>query len=66
MAGVDVRFIDKGPIELKGSLELRDNDGRAIQKKAGDAIYLCRCGASKSKPYCDGAHSAVGFDGKLA
>jgi CDGSH-type Zn-finger protein len=66
MAGVDVRFINKGPIELKGSVELHDHDGHAVQKKAGDALYLCRCGASKSKPYCDGAHSAIAFDGKLA
>jgi len=28
-----------------------------------DTYMLCRCGASKTKPYCDGAHVATHFDG---
>ena len=33
---------------------------------AREAYALCRCGASKSKPYCDGAHVAAQFDGSEA
>jgi CDGSH-type Zn-finger protein len=35
--------------------------GRPFQVEASYA--LCRCGASKTKPFCDGSHAKVGFDG---
>src|SRR5215813_8311722 len=28
-----------------------------------DAYALCRCGESRKKPFCDGTHARVGFDG---
>jgi CDGSH-type Zn-finger protein len=35
--------------------------GRSFEGK--DEYHLCRCGHSKNKPYCDGSHKRVGFDG---
>ena len=48
-----------GPLHLSGNMEFIAGSGRTIDKKK-DA-YLCRCGASAKKPYCDGSHSKIGF-----
>jgi CDGSH-type Zn-finger protein len=41
---------------------LRKADGSTCSKV--DAVALCRCGGSKTKPLCDGTHSTIGFSGK--
>jgi len=45
---------EAGPYAVRGDLKL---DGHA----AGFRATLCRCGASKNKPYCDGSHHEIGF-----
>jgi len=35
-------------------------DGEVITDK--ETFSLCRCGASKDKPFCDGTHREIGFD----
>ncbi len=48
-----------GPLKATGPLELVSGTGRTINKV--EETFLCRCGASKNKPYCDGSHKAIGF-----
>jgi CDGSH-type Zn-finger protein/uncharacterized Fe-S cluster protein YjdI len=48
-----------GPLEVLGNLELCAGTGRTIKRVS--EVYLCRCGHSKNKPYCDGSHAAAGF-----
>jgi len=48
-----------GPYHIKGAVSLRDEEGNPIE--AGDQIWLCRCGLSAKKPFCDGAHKRQGF-----
>jgi CDGSH-type Zn-finger protein/uncharacterized Fe-S cluster protein YjdI len=48
-----------GPLEVSGNVELVSGTGRTIGRLT--KTWLCRCGGSKKKPYCDGSHRAIGF-----
>jgi CDGSH-type Zn-finger protein len=51
-----------GPLQVEcGEFVLVKPDGSS-QTKNGK-LYLCRCGHSKNKPFCDGSHAIVGFKG---
>jgi len=56
---VDVQPTRNGPLRVAGNLELVSGTGRTINRVT--ETYLCRCGQSKNKPYCDGSHNAAGF-----
>ncbi|MEO1480669.1 MAG: CDGSH iron-sulfur domain-containing protein [Myxococcota bacterium] len=58
-----IQAAENGPLLVKGLTKLTDADGNEIPMKK-DVIALCRCGASANKPFCDGAHSKIGFTGK--
>ncbi|HUN92154.1 MAG TPA: CDGSH iron-sulfur domain-containing protein [Burkholderiaceae bacterium] len=49
-----------GPLHVKGSLEIVSGTGRTIARAT--EAWLCRCGQSANKPYCDGSHKRVGFE----
>ncbi|PLC40604.1 iron-binding protein [Ralstonia pickettii] len=49
-----------GPLKFTGNLEIVSGTGRTCNQVKG--THLCRCGASKNKPYCDGSHKIVGFN----
>ncbi|MCP4046198.1 MAG: hypothetical protein GY732_09440 [Gammaproteobacteria bacterium] len=62
-AGSNVPVIDErdnGPLVAKGVTVLVGSDQQTLQAKP--VMALCRCGASKNKPYCDGSHNRVDFD----
>lgn len=60
MADVRIKPLKDGPYEVKGAIQLVDSK-RAEFTLTEDPIYLCRCGQSANKPFCDGTHSKVGF-----
>lgn len=59
---VTVKPLQDGPLMIDGDVQVTDAQGNALPSK-GDKTYLCRCGSSDNKPYCDGAHKKVGFKG---
>ncbi len=48
-----------GPLRLIGNIEVVSGTGRTV--KRAKQLFLCRCGQSANKPYCDGSHTAAGF-----
>ena len=57
-----IRPLGAGPYEVCGDVELCVEDDLGLS--ADDPYYLCRCGASENKPFCDGSHKKIGFTGK--
>ena len=51
--------IENGPVRFKGYLMVQSADGEKICERESGA--LCRCGASKIKPFCDGSHREIDF-----
>ena len=60
MDEVKIRVLKNGPYEVKGGVTVTDQK-RNPYKTDDDTIYLCRCGQSANKPFCDGAHTDAGF-----
>ena len=55
---------ENGPYLVSGPVRLTAPDGREIPHPARFA--MCRCGHSSNKPFCDGTHLTIDFDGTLA
>ena len=54
-----VGLAPNGPLVLSGNFSIVSGSGRTAWQ--GIQTALCRCGASKNKPFCDGSHKAAGF-----
>jgi CDGSH-type Zn-finger protein len=65
MAEVQIVPTENGPYKVTGPIDLVDQDGNPIPVR-GKTIFLCRCGGSTNKPFCDGTHSKIGFQAAVA
>jgi CDGSH-type Zn-finger protein len=54
-ASAIVEVIDNGPLKITGNIILKDLKKDILERPA--EIFLCRCGRSGSKPYCDRSHN---------
>jgi CDGSH-type Zn-finger protein len=65
---VEIHVRPDGSYKVYGPVIVRDADGTPFDLGAhtkddltGSRIKLCRCGASKTMPFCDSSHVDVGF-----
>jgi len=47
---------NNGSLKVEGDFEIVDMQGNAYGLQGRTIVSLCRCGLSKNKPFCDGAH----------
>jgi CDGSH-type Zn-finger protein len=58
---VKITPLKDGPVKIEGGqLDLCGPDGATLETKT--VMFLCRCGASQNKPYCDGSHRGIAFN----
>ena len=54
-----IGVVEDGPLYVTGGLAVERSDGLPFESR--NRMTLCRCGASGSKPLCDGSHASSGF-----
>lgn len=57
-----ITAIENGPnkVELETSSYVVERDGTR-ESVERSTFFLCRCGHSENKPFCDGTHKKIGF-----
>ena len=48
-----------GPLKVSGDIEIVSADGTVLKRMT--EAWLCRCGRSAAKPFCDGSHTKAGY-----
>lgn len=56
---VKMQLKKNASIRVTGTVDFVDEAGNVVESKTD--FSLCRCGASKDKPFCDGSHREVSF-----
>ncbi len=57
-----IKVIENGPIvvDIESEISVTAGDSTEVQK---GPLFLCRCGKSENKPFCDSSHRKVKFVG---
>lgn len=63
---VIITIKNNGPLRVEGTgFEIRDAAGKAFDLGGRTAVSICRCGASKKQPFCDGSHGECQFKSEV-
>ena len=54
---------NNGPTHVQGPVTIKTEGGQTIN--VTEEAWLCRCGHSSNKPFCDGTHEKIGFESDL-
>ncbi len=65
MPDVTITPTENGPYMVSGPAPAVAPDGHEIEHP-DPMVMWCRCGGSSNKPFCDGTHATIDFDGTLA
>jgi CDGSH-type Zn-finger protein len=65
MSDVRITVSANGSLKVEGEIDLVDAEGNALPTREGKPIFLCRCGQSENKPFCDGRHKIADWDPAL-
>jgi CDGSH-type Zn-finger protein len=57
-----ITVLRNGPYKVERVEDIKDSNGHDLPRQT--TTMLCRCGASKKKPFCDGSHTRIGFVGE--
>jgi CDGSH-type Zn-finger protein/uncharacterized membrane protein YozB (DUF420 family) len=60
-AATAIEVVKNGPYRVSGACRVHNARGEEVPVRGRFA--LCRCGSSANKPFCDGTHANIGFDG---
>jgi 3-phenylpropionate/trans-cinnamate dioxygenase ferredoxin subunit len=61
---LEITATKDGPYRVRGDLTdltVLDASGQPFDLTGKKTVFLCRCGGSTTKPFCDGQHSRIGF-----
>ena len=57
MAKTKITVNNNGSLRIESDFEIVDKNGKVYDLAGREVVSLCRCGLSKNKPFCDGAHN---------
>ncbi len=60
-----ISILKNGPLKVESAFTLADGTGKAFALPDGKPCFLCRCGHSGNKPFCDGSHGKAGFQSEV-